>query len=266
MATESMQAVLALVNRLQGAATTLGDVAGGDKSLPSLWDMLPTIVVIGGQVWAWWTGAGRRPTGRAKGVSVGFNARIWWLASACGRCGAQPPPCWWSWPSTGPRWAAGTGLQTAGRAPGTQKILLPWAIARWPLPRTRVAASSASFPPSYTQAAHPAVRCARRAAVGGAVKGGGRFVSRCGRLTTRRLLAGVGGPRRRRPHAGCFACGVVRRLQAGRGGDVGTSKETNAPTHPPSTAFPFFPFSRPASRPSWKPSSAATSCRAARAS
>ena len=50
MASEGMQSVLTLVNRLQAAATTLGDVAGGDKSLPSLWDMLPSIVVIGGQV------------------------------------------------------------------------------------------------------------------------------------------------------------------------------------------------------------------------
>lgn len=71
MATESMQAVLALVNRLQGAATTLGDVAGGDKSLPSLWDMLPSIVVIGGQV--------REAEGGGRGsrtrVSVGRDAR-----------------------------------------------------------------------------------------------------------------------------------------------------------------------------------------------
>ena len=51
MASEGMQSVLTLVNRLQAAATTLGDVAGGDGSLPSLWDMLPSIVVIGGQVW-----------------------------------------------------------------------------------------------------------------------------------------------------------------------------------------------------------------------
>ena len=50
MASEGMQSVLTLVNRLQAAATTLGDVAGGDKSLPSLWDMLPSIVVIGGSV------------------------------------------------------------------------------------------------------------------------------------------------------------------------------------------------------------------------
>lgn len=55
MASEGMQSVLTLVNRLQAAATTLGDVAGGDKSLPSLWDMLPSIVVIGGQVGIdWW--------------------------------------------------------------------------------------------------------------------------------------------------------------------------------------------------------------------
>ena len=47
---QSFTQILSLVNRLQAAATTLGDVAGGDTSLPSLWDMLPSIVVIGGQV------------------------------------------------------------------------------------------------------------------------------------------------------------------------------------------------------------------------
>ena len=46
-----MQSVVQLVNRLQGAATLLGDNAGtADTSLPSLWSMLPSIVVIGGQV------------------------------------------------------------------------------------------------------------------------------------------------------------------------------------------------------------------------
>ena len=47
-----MDSVVQLVNRLQSAATLLGDNAAsaGDKSLPSLWDLLPSIVVIGGQV------------------------------------------------------------------------------------------------------------------------------------------------------------------------------------------------------------------------
>lgn len=45
-----MEGVVQLINRLQGAATLLGDNAAGDKSLPSLWSMLPSIVVIGGQV------------------------------------------------------------------------------------------------------------------------------------------------------------------------------------------------------------------------
>lgn len=39
-----------LVNRLQSAATLLGDNAASDKTLPSLWELLPSIVVIGGQV------------------------------------------------------------------------------------------------------------------------------------------------------------------------------------------------------------------------
>ncbi len=45
-----MEGVVALVTRVQSAATTLGDNAGSDKSLPSLWSLLPSIVVIGGQV------------------------------------------------------------------------------------------------------------------------------------------------------------------------------------------------------------------------
>ena len=47
----SMDNVLQLVNRLQSACTLLGDTAGGkDSDLPTLWNMLPSIVVIGGQV------------------------------------------------------------------------------------------------------------------------------------------------------------------------------------------------------------------------
>lgn len=46
-----MDEVLKLVNRLQSACTLLGDTAGqSDKDLPGLWEMLPSIVVIGGQV------------------------------------------------------------------------------------------------------------------------------------------------------------------------------------------------------------------------
>ena len=58
-----MQSVVQLVNRLQGAATLLGDNAGtADSSLPSLWSMLPSIVVIGGQV---------RALGRGRGEGEG---------------------------------------------------------------------------------------------------------------------------------------------------------------------------------------------------
>ncbi len=46
-----MDEVLKLVNRLQSACTLLGDTAGQKEGdLPGLWDMLPSIVVIGGQV------------------------------------------------------------------------------------------------------------------------------------------------------------------------------------------------------------------------
>ncbi|BDA43615.1 Dynamin-related protein 1E [Coccomyxa sp. Obi] len=44
-----MEGVVQLVNRLQSAATLLGDNAASDKTLPSLWELLPSIVVIGGQ-------------------------------------------------------------------------------------------------------------------------------------------------------------------------------------------------------------------------
>ncbi|KAK9829182.1 hypothetical protein WJX72_004363 [[Myrmecia] bisecta] len=44
-----MDNVVQLINRLQGAATLLGDNAASDKSMPGLWELLPSIVVIGGQ-------------------------------------------------------------------------------------------------------------------------------------------------------------------------------------------------------------------------
>ena len=45
-----MEGVVQLINRLQGVATLVGDNAASDKSLPGLWELLPSIVVIGGQV------------------------------------------------------------------------------------------------------------------------------------------------------------------------------------------------------------------------
>ncbi|KAK9846911.1 hypothetical protein WJX84_009510, partial [Apatococcus fuscideae] len=44
-----MEGVVQLINRLQGVATLVGDNAASDKSLPGLWELLPSIVVIGGQ-------------------------------------------------------------------------------------------------------------------------------------------------------------------------------------------------------------------------
>ena len=48
---EAMQGILNLVNRLQKACAVAGDVRGGSGSndLPSLWDALPSMVVVGGQ-------------------------------------------------------------------------------------------------------------------------------------------------------------------------------------------------------------------------
>ena len=91
-----MQSVVQLVNRLQGAATLLGDNAGtADSTLPSLWSMLPSIVVIGGQVrvgrvagrggvrWR----LGRRP-GRTAGGSCARSP-----ANARRRALARAQPC-----------------------------------------------------------------------------------------------------------------------------------------------------------------------------
>ncbi|KAL3361910.1 hypothetical protein AABB24_014657, partial [Solanum stoloniferum] len=43
-----MEGVIGLVNKIQRACTLLGDY-GDDRTLPTLWDALPTIVVLGGQ-------------------------------------------------------------------------------------------------------------------------------------------------------------------------------------------------------------------------
>ncbi|CAH1426915.1 unnamed protein product [Lactuca virosa] len=43
-----MENLINLLNKLQKACTALGDF-GEESSLPTLWDTLPTIVVVGGQ-------------------------------------------------------------------------------------------------------------------------------------------------------------------------------------------------------------------------
>jgi hypothetical protein len=44
-----MENLISLVNKLQRACTALGD-HGEDSALPTLWDSLPSIAVVGGQV------------------------------------------------------------------------------------------------------------------------------------------------------------------------------------------------------------------------
>jgi hypothetical protein len=44
-----MENLISLVNKLQRACTALGD-HGEESALPTLWDSLPTIAVVGGQV------------------------------------------------------------------------------------------------------------------------------------------------------------------------------------------------------------------------
>lgn len=44
-----MESLISLVNKIQRACTALGDHGEG-SSLPTLWDSLPAIAVVGGQV------------------------------------------------------------------------------------------------------------------------------------------------------------------------------------------------------------------------
>lgn len=47
----SMEGLIGLMNRIQRACTALGDHGGGEgANLPTLWESLPTIAVVGGQV------------------------------------------------------------------------------------------------------------------------------------------------------------------------------------------------------------------------
>jgi len=44
-----METLISLVNKIQRACTALGD-HGEDNALPTLWEALPSIAVVGGQV------------------------------------------------------------------------------------------------------------------------------------------------------------------------------------------------------------------------
>nr|CAN62293.1 hypothetical protein VITISV_024320 [Vitis vinifera] len=44
----TMESLIGLVNRIQRACTVLGDY-GGDSALPTLWEALPSVAVVGGQ-------------------------------------------------------------------------------------------------------------------------------------------------------------------------------------------------------------------------
>ena len=46
----TMESLIGLVNRIQRACTVLGDYGGGDNAFSSLWESLPTVAVVGGQV------------------------------------------------------------------------------------------------------------------------------------------------------------------------------------------------------------------------
>ena len=46
----TMESLIGLVNRIQRACTALGDYGGADNAFSSLWDALPSVAVVGGQV------------------------------------------------------------------------------------------------------------------------------------------------------------------------------------------------------------------------
>ncbi|KAF5460274.1 hypothetical protein F2P56_020155 [Juglans regia] len=45
----TMESLISLVNRIQRACTVLGDYGAADTALPTLWEALPSVVVVGGQ-------------------------------------------------------------------------------------------------------------------------------------------------------------------------------------------------------------------------
>lgn len=51
----TMESLIGLVNRIQRACTVLGDYGGGDNTFSSLWEALPSVAVVGGQVLFDWT-------------------------------------------------------------------------------------------------------------------------------------------------------------------------------------------------------------------
>lgn len=50
LAMTTMESLIGLVNRIQRACTMLGDYGGGDNAFSSLWEALPSVAVVGGQV------------------------------------------------------------------------------------------------------------------------------------------------------------------------------------------------------------------------
>lgn len=46
----TMESLIGLVNRIQRACTVLGDHGGENGTLPTLWEALPSVAVVGGQV------------------------------------------------------------------------------------------------------------------------------------------------------------------------------------------------------------------------
>ena len=80
-----MDNLITLVNKLQRACTALGD-HGEESALPTLWDSLPAIAVVGGQVPVF--------PSLARFFCVG-SGRIWCCRPSC-FVGVDLAGCWWN--------------------------------------------------------------------------------------------------------------------------------------------------------------------------
>ena len=69
-----MENLISLVNKLQRAYTALGD-HGEESALPTLWDSLPSIAVVGGQV--------RAPFVFSPLRRIWRPSCVWWISRAC---------------------------------------------------------------------------------------------------------------------------------------------------------------------------------------
>lgn len=75
----TMESLIGLVNRIQRACTVLGDYGGGDNTFSSLWEALPSVAVVGGQVFKTALIAFESPI--VKIIIIILNFVLFWLRS-----------------------------------------------------------------------------------------------------------------------------------------------------------------------------------------